>query len=138
MVASADALREIPLFKACSDRSIEIISGIVREATFPDGAVLVREGDPGDSLMIIRRGSATVDQCGTTVRRLGSGDFLGEIALIDGRPRTATVVAAEPIDALVIDRAGFSRLMDEFPVIRFDLVTALTDRLRSRGPAPTD
>jgi CRP/FNR family transcriptional regulator, cyclic AMP receptor protein len=138
MVASADALREIPLFKACSDRSIEIISGIVREATFPDGAVLVREGDPGDSLIIIRRGSATVDQGGTTVRRLASGDFLGEIALIDGRPRTATVVAAEPIEALVIDRAGFSRLMDEFPVIRFDLVSALTDRLRSRGPAPTD
>jgi CRP/FNR family transcriptional regulator, cyclic AMP receptor protein len=138
MVASADALREIPLFKACSDRSIEIISGIVREATFPDGAVLVREGDPGDSLIIVRRGSATVDQGGTTVRRLRSGDFLGEIALIDGRPRTATVVAAEPIEALVIDRAGFSRLMDEFPVIRFDLVTALTDRLRSRGPAPTD
>ena len=138
MVASADALREIPLFKACSDRSIEIIAGIVRETTFPDGAVLVREGDPGDSLIVIRRGSATVDQGGTTVRRLGSGDFLGEIALIDGRPRTATVVAAEPIDALVVDRAGFSRLMDEFPVIRLDLVTALTDRLRSRGPAPTD
>jgi CRP-like cAMP-binding protein len=138
MVASADALREIPLFKACSDRSIAIIAGIVREATFPDGAVLVREGDPGDSLIVIRRGSATVDQGGTTVRRLDSGDFLGEIALIDGGPRTATVVAAEPIDALVIDRAGFSRLMDEFPVIRFDLVTALTDRLRSRGSAPTD
>jgi CRP/FNR family transcriptional regulator, cyclic AMP receptor protein len=138
MVASADALREIPLFKACSDRSIEIIAGIVRETTFPDGAVLVREGDPGDSLIVIRRGSATVDQGGTTVRRLDSGDFLGEIALIDGRPRTATVVAAEPIDALVIDRAGLSRLMDEFPVIRFDLVTALTDRLRSRGSAPTD
>ena len=138
MGASADALREIPLFKACSDRSIEIIAGIVREATFPDGAVLVREGDPGDSLIVIRRGSATVDQGGTTVRRLDSGDFLGEIALIDGRPRTATVVAAEPIDALVIDRAGFSRLMDEFPVIRFDLVTVLTDRIRSRGPAPTD
>lgn len=48
MVASVDALREIP-FRACSDRSIEIISGIVRHERFPQGAVLVREGDPGDS-----------------------------------------------------------------------------------------
>ena len=138
MVASADALRAIPLFKACSDRSIEIISGIVRDETFPQGTVLVREGDPGDSLIVVKRGSATVDQAGATLRKLGAGDFLGEIALIDGRPRTATVTADEPIEALVIDRSGFARLMEEFPVIRFDLVTALTDRLRSRGPAPTD
>ena len=79
-----------------------------------------------------------VDKGGGTVRRLGAGDFLGEIALIDGRPRTATVTADEPIEALVIDRSGFTRLMDEFPVIRYDLVTALTDRLRTRGAAPTD
>ena len=138
MVASTDALRAIPLFKACSDRSIEIISGIVREESFPEGAVLVREGDPGESLIVIKRGSATVDQAGTPLRKLGAGDFLGEISLIDGRPRTATVTADEPIDALVIDRTGFARLMDEFPVIRFDLVTALTERLRARGPASTD
>ena len=138
MVTSADPIRTIPLFRTASDRSIEIISGIAREARFPAGEALVREGDEGDSLIVITSGSATVTQGGTTVRRLGPGDFLGEIALIDGRPRTATVTADEPIDALVIDRTGFSRLMDEFPVIRYDLVTALTDRLRTRGPAPTD
>jgi CRP/FNR family transcriptional regulator, cyclic AMP receptor protein len=138
MVASTDALRAIPLFKACSDRSIEIISGIIRDETFPVGAILVREGDPGESLIVIKRGSATVEQGGATLRTLGAGDFLGEISLIDGRPRTATVTADEPIEALVIDRAGFTRLMDEFPVIRFDLVTALTERLRARGPASTD
>ena len=138
MVASADALRVIPLFKACSDRSIEIISGIVRDESFPEGSVLVREGEPGESLIVIKRGSATVDQAGRTLRTLGAGDFLGEISLIDGGPRTATVTADEPIEALVIDRAGFARLMDEFPVVRFDLVTALTERLRARGPAPTD
>ena len=138
MVASTDALRAIPLFKASSDRSIEIISGIVRDEIFPEGAVLVREGEPGESLIVIRRGSATVDQGGATLRKLGPGDFLGEISLIDGRPRTATVTADEPIEALVIDRSGFARLMEEFPVIRFDLVTALTERLRARGPATTD
>lgn len=88
-------------------------SGIVRDETFPEGAVLVREGDP-------------------------AGDFLGEISLIDGRPRTATVTADQPIEALVVGRSGFARLMDEFPVIRFDLVTALTERVRAREPESTD
>ena len=138
MVASLDPLRTIPLFRSCSDRSLEVIAGITQETRFPPGAVLVREGDAGESLILIRSGAATVEQGGRTLRRLGSGDFLGEIALIDGGRRTATVTATEPIDALVIDRAGFTRLMDEFPVIRFDLVTALTERLRSRGPAISD
>jgi CRP/FNR family cyclic AMP-dependent transcriptional regulator len=138
MVTSVDPIRAIPIFRSCSDRSIEIIVGIAREASFPAGGVLVSEGDDGDSLIVIRSGAATVTQGGQLVRKLRAGDFLGEIALIDGRPRTATVTADEPIDALVIDRSGFTRLMDEFPVIRYDLVSALTDRLRARGPAPTD
>ena len=63
---------------------------------------------------------------------------MGEIALIDGGPRTATVTAVEPIEAVIIGRDGFRRLMDEFPVIRYDLVNALTRRVRARGPEPTD
>ena len=80
---------------------------------------MTQEGEPGESLIVIRSGSALVEQGGRELRRL-RGDFLGEIALIDGGPRTATVTALEPIDALVIDRTGFSRIMDEFPVIRYD------------------
>jgi CRP/FNR family transcriptional regulator, cyclic AMP receptor protein len=128
MTTNAEALRSIPLFSGMSDGSIEIIAGIVREASFPSG----------DSFLIIRTGSATVEQGGRTLRELGAGDFLGEIALIDGGRRTASVTAVEPIDALVIDRPGFSRLMNDFPVIRFDLVNVLTQRLRERGPEPLD
>ena len=138
MTTTAEALRAIPLFSGMSDRSIEIIEEIVREQSFPAGAALVREGEPGESFMIIRTGSATVDQGGRPLRQLGSGDFLGEIALVDGGSRTATVTADEPIEALVIDRPGFSRLMNDFPVIRFDLVNALTQRLRARDPEPLD
>ena len=77
-------------------------------------------------------------QAGRELPGLGAGDFLGEIALIDGGARTATVTAAEPIEALVIDKDGFARLMEEFPVIRYDLISALTRRLRARGAEPTD
>jgi CRP-like cAMP-binding protein len=138
MVTSLDPLRTIPLFASCSEHSLEIIAGITQEAAYPVGAELVREGDPGDSLILIRNGEAAVTQGGRTLRRLGPGDVLGEISLIDGGSRTATVTATTPIDALVVGRAGFQRLMEEFPVIRFDLVTALTERLRQRGPAVTD
>ncbi len=138
MVTTLEPLRSIPLFRSSSDGALEIIAGIAEETTFAPGDILVREGEPGDSLILIRDGQATVAVGGRTVRQLGSGDFLGEIALIDGRPRTATVTATQPIEALVIDRAGFGRLMEEFPVIRYDLVTALTERLRQRGPAISD
>jgi CRP/FNR family transcriptional regulator, cyclic AMP receptor protein len=138
MTTNTEVLREIPLFRGMSDRSIEIIADIVRETSFPAGAALVKEGEPGESFMIIREGTATVDQGGRTLRELGAGDFLGEIALIDGGSRTATVTAAQPITALVIDRVGFSRLMNEFPVIRLDLVSALTQRLRQRSEEPLD
>jgi CRP-like cAMP-binding protein len=138
MVTSLDPLRTIPLFASCSEHSLEIIAGITQEAAYPVGAELVREGDPGDSLILIRNGEAAVTQGGRTLRRLGPGDVLGEISLIDGGSRTPTVTATTPIDALVVGRAGFQRLMEEFPVIRFDLVTALTERLRQRGPAVTD
>ena len=138
MSTNTEALRAIPLFSGMSDRSIQIIAEIVREASFPAGARLVTEGEPGESFMIIREGTATVDQGGSTLRELGAGDFLGEIALIDGGPRTASVTANDPVAAVVIDRTGFQRLMSEFPVIRFDLVSALTQRLRQRGPEPLD
>ena len=138
MTTNAEALRAIPLFRGMSDHSIDIIADIVRETSFQAGSSLVREGDAGDSFMIIREGTATVDQGGRTLRELRPGDFLGEIALNDGGRRTASVSATGPVEALIIDRAGFERLMNDFPVVRFDLVSALTQRLRARAPEPTD
>ena len=138
MIAGTMTLRDIPLFAASSDRSLEIVASIAHETSYPAATVLVREGDIGDSLIVIRSGTATVQQAGRELPGLGAGDFLGEIALIDGGPRTATVTAAEPIEALVIGKDGFARLMEEFPVIRYELISALTRRLRARGAEPTD
>ncbi len=138
MTTDAAALRAIPLFQGMTDSSIEAIASFTREVAYPDGATLVRQGEAGDSLILIRSGSAGVERDGRPVRTLGAGDFLGEIALVDGSPRTATVVALEDIRALVIDRAGFARLMDDFPSVRYGLVSALSQRLRARAPSETD
>src|SRR5262245_43677544 len=131
MSTKAEMLRTVPLFQGMSDRSIETIASLAEETRFDAGATLVREGEPGHQFLIIRDGSAVVDQGGRTIRELGSGDFLGEISLIDGGPRSATVTATAPIDALAIDRPGFTRLMDDFPSVRLDLLNALTQRVRS-------
>jgi CRP-like cAMP-binding protein len=138
MTTKLAALRAVPLFQGMSDRSVESIAELAADASFAAGAVLVREGDPGDSFLIIRDGSATVEQGGSTVRELGSGDYLGEISLIDGRPRTATVIASRPVDAWTIDRAGFTRLMDEYPSVRYELLNALTQRIRATDATPLD
>jgi CRP/FNR family transcriptional regulator, cyclic AMP receptor protein len=130
MSTKTEMLRSVPLFQGMSDRSVETIASLAEEARFDAGATLVREGEPGETFLIIRAGSAVVDQGGTAIRELGQGDFLGEISLIDGRPRSATVTATAPIDALAIDRAGFTRLMDDFPSVRHDLLNALTQRVR--------
>lgn len=138
MPTTTDTLRAIPLFEGMSDRSIEAIDGLAVPVTFQPGETLTREGEAGDSFLIILEGSASVTQGGAPIRGLGAGDFLGEISLLDGGPRTATVTATSAVRGLTIDRDGFRRLMDEFPVVRLDIVTALTQRLRSRASELSD
>ena len=138
MPTTTDTLRAIPLFEGMTDRSIEAISQLAAPVAFDAGSTMLREGDPGDSFLIILHGSASVAQAGATIRTLGAGDFLGEVSLLDGGRRTATVMATTDVQGLIIDRAGFQRLMDDFPVVRLDIVTALAQRLRSRSPEVTD
>ncbi len=138
MATETDVLRAVPLFAGLTERALDGIAGLARETSFPAGTVLVREGDPGDSFIVIVAGMATVEQGAREIRALGPGDFLGEIALIDGRPRTATVTATGPVDALVVDRPAFERLMDDYPVVRHGLVSALTQRLRQQAPSLSD
>ena len=138
MSTTADVLRAVPLFGGMTDRSIETIGQLAQPTTFPAGQTLVREGEPGDSFIVLTAGDATVEQGGRTLRTLHAGDFLGEISLVDGGPRTATVTAASAVEALVVDRDGFGRLMEEFPAVRLDLLDALTRRLRDRAGGPTD
>ena len=131
-------LRTVPLFQGMTDSAIDAIAGLAEPGHYAAGDTLVRQGEPGETLIVIVDGRATVDQDGTVIRRLANGDFLGEISLIDGGPRTATVIAETPIEALVIDRAGFDRLMNDHPAVRLGLLMALSERLRQRAPAVSD
>jgi CRP-like cAMP-binding protein len=124
MTTNAELLRTVPLFQGMTESAIAAIADLAEPAEFSPGDVLVRQGDPGETLLVIVAGGAAVNQNGIVLRQLASGDFLGEISLIDGGRRTATVTAVDAIHALVVDRAGFDRLMNEHPAVRLGLVMA--------------
>ena len=131
MIAGTASLREIPLFATSSDHSLEKIAGIAHETSFPAGAVVIREGEVGDSLIVIRRGSAVVEQGGLELRRLGAGDFLGEIALLSDAPRTATVTTTSPTRLLVLTDRAFVRVTGSMPSIQASVMKALSERLHA-------
>ncbi|HYH93049.1 MAG TPA: cyclic nucleotide-binding domain-containing protein [Candidatus Saccharimonadales bacterium] len=136
--ATPDVLRLVPLFRGLTDRSIAAITELVEPARYEIGAKLTRQGDPGDTFIILLEGEAVVERDGTELRRLGAGDFLGEIALFAQRARTATVTAVTPISALSLGREAFGRLVEEVPSVRLDIVTVLAERVRSLAPETID
>lgn len=138
LATRSDVLRSVPLFQGMTDRAIEAIAGLAEDAEFPAGAELTREGSSGESFIVIVTGRAAVDVGGRQVRELSAGEYLGEISLIDGGPRTATVTATEPIQALIVPRVGFEKLMNDYPVVRLDVLNALTHRIRETTPALSD
>jgi CRP/FNR family transcriptional regulator, cyclic AMP receptor protein len=136
MPVTADLLRLVPMFAGMTDPSFEAIASVASEVTFAAGEDLVRQGEAGTAFYIIVAGRARVSRDGATLRELGPGDFLGEIALVDGRPRTATVAAIEVIYALTVTREDFLDLLERLPVFRLEILNALTQRIRSTGGAP--
>jgi CRP/FNR family cyclic AMP-dependent transcriptional regulator len=135
MAVPTQILRSVPLFTGLTDTAISAVAEMAMETSYDEGAVLVREGDPGDRFIALVDGSARVERGGQPVATLGAGDFLGEIALVDGEPRTATVTATDKIRAFEIRRADFTALMDRSPVVRLGILMALTERVRARAAA---
>jgi len=131
-------LRGVPLFSGMTDASIEAVRSVALDAEFEAGDPIVSEGEPGDCFYVVVSGRARVERGGELVGELTAGDFFGEIALLDGRPRTATVTVTEHVHAAAIRRDDFRRLMEERPVIRLGVVEALTERIRRDGPAAGD
>ena len=126
-----EALSSAPLFHGMTERALEAIARIARPVTFAPGEPLVTEGEPGESFLVIRRGAARVTRNGSELRLLGAGDFLGEISLIDGGSRTATVTATDVVEAYEIPRVQFVELIETHPAVRLGVLMALTERVRA-------
>jgi CRP/FNR family cyclic AMP-dependent transcriptional regulator len=126
-----DALSDVPLFAGLSRRHLRHVAGLTEEESFTQGAKLAEEGQPGETFYVVLEGEAKVIRGGRRIARLLPGDFFGEIALIDGGPRTATVVAETPIATLTITRKRFRKMLEEDPSIVVKMLEELAKRLRN-------
>jgi CRP/FNR family transcriptional regulator, cyclic AMP receptor protein len=126
-----DPLGHIPLFAHLTEDDRTAIHHLMTEVSIGAGQILAREGSHGHEFFVIVSGSASVDRGGVHVADVGPGDFQGEISLLDGGPRTATVTATTPMTLLVATHQEFSSLLDATPVIARRMLPALAHRVRT-------
>jgi CRP-like cAMP-binding protein len=127
--AKLELLKRVPLFADCSKRELEGIAAIADELAIPAGRDLTKEGARGAEFVVLAEGAADVRRRGRKVNTLGSGDFLGEIALVTGTPRTATVTTTAASRILVVTAPAFRRLLRDNPSLQLKVLDALARRL---------
>ena len=131
-------LRRVPLFTRMDRAQLERLGQLADEIEVGLDQVLTEQGHMGHEFFIVLDGHLTVLDGTRPVAQLHPGDFFGEIALLDGRPRTATVRADGITRLLVIGHREFNALMDEFPAVRSAVLTEVAERLRRLdGDVPT-
>ena len=127
--AKVELIKGVPLFERLSKRELEEIASLADELDLPAGRNLTREGASGQEFVVLAEGQADVKKNGRTINRLSSGDFLGELALVTGRPRTATVTTTSDTRLLVITASAFRKLMRDTPSIQEKILDAVAARL---------
>jgi CRP-like cAMP-binding protein len=133
-----DALAEVPLFEGLSKRHLRRIAKLARIRRFAPGSAIVRTGDAGTSFFVLLDGHARVVPPAGRPRRLGAGDSFGEMALLDGGPRSADVVADGEVLTLTIGRSSFSTLLRKEPALTQALLRTLAARLRAAERSRAD
>ena len=125
-----ERLEEVNLLDGCSRRQLKAIAKISEVIEVPAGAVLARIGHPGEEFFLILDGHARVEVSPRKRSRLGPGQYFGEMSLLDGGPRSATVIAETPLRLLVIKRRDFSTLLREATDLTQNLLVTLSHRVR--------
>src|SRR5205809_5144996 len=123
------ALRAMPLFSGVGEHDLENILKLGQLRSYDPGQTIVERGEPGDALYILLRGAAEVD-VGAAHHDLKDGEFFGEMALVAGKERTATVRAVEPVDVLTIGAEDFQRFAMHHPQVGLAMLKSLVERLR--------
>jgi CRP-like cAMP-binding protein len=127
---SLPVLRRVPLFADLSERNLRKVAKLVMPVRFDAGAAIVREGSQGHTFFVILEGRATVVRRGVRPVKLRPGEYFGEMALLDRRPRSATVMAETELVALRIAAGPFAKLLRSEPSIAIALLETLSVRVR--------
>jgi CRP-like cAMP-binding protein len=126
-----ELLKKVPLFSQCSKKQLAAIASLADLIDLPEGTVLIREGARGGECMVIVEGAVEVRRKGRKINSLGPGDFVGEMALISGAPRTATVTTTQPSSLLVVTERQFWELLERTPKMQTSVIKALGERMQS-------
>jgi CRP/FNR family transcriptional regulator, cyclic AMP receptor protein len=126
-----ELMRSVPLLGGLTDHELERIASLADVIDLPKDRVIMTQGQLGWEMFVVVTGSARVERDGQPLGERGPGEVLGEIALLDGGPRTATVTLSQPSRLLVLARREFQELLDEFPEIRLRILDGVVHRLRT-------
>jgi CRP-like cAMP-binding protein len=132
---AVEALARCPLFAHADERILQSLANRLRRRRFRRNEVIFHQGDPGDSLHVVASGALKIvlpsaEGEEAIIATLRPGDFFGELALLDGAPRSATATALEPSETLVLPRQVFADLLDTLPGLRDALLSGLAKELR--------
>jgi CRP/FNR family cyclic AMP-dependent transcriptional regulator len=130
MKSMVDSLREVPLFADLSNRDLKQLADSMQELSFPSGREIVAEGKGGVGFFVILEGSARVSQGGEDRGALAAGDYFGEMALIDGDDRMASVYAESEIRCAAMTPWTFRPFVKDHPDVAWSLLTSLVKRVR--------
>jgi|SRR5690348_7096129 CRP/FNR family transcriptional regulator, cyclic AMP receptor protein len=135
MSAPIELLKRVPMFERLSDKELKTLAATFTEKSFRAGQELTSEGQGGAGFFVIESGEADVAVDGSSRRTLGPGDYFGEIALIDGGSRTATITASSDGTAYGLTSWQFRPLVEEHGSIAWTLLEALASRIRELDAA---
>ena len=126
-------LEQVPLFSRCTKSDLKIVARHVESMSVESGRTIVKAGDEGDALFVLLDGTATVKRHGRVVAELETGDYFGELALLDPAPRAATVKATSDTELAVLGVRMFRVLLRELPPLGAKLLADLAARVREFG-----
>jgi len=129
-------LEQVPLFAQLSRRNLRRVADLAAARRFEAGASIIRVGERGDAFYVILDGRADVRPRSGKAVTLRAGDFFGEMALLDGAPRSANVVAATEVLTMRVGRSAFWKLLKQEPQITGTLLATMADRVRRNEKAP--
>jgi CRP/FNR family cyclic AMP-dependent transcriptional regulator len=125
-----DLLKKVPLFSNLSQRHLGEIGKHADQVQLERGRVLVQQGKTGLEFIFIVEGKARVEKNGKVIRRLSGGDFFGEISLIDGEPRTSSVIAETDMTLLIVHKPSFDHLLEDIPGLQRKILISLCQYIR--------
>ena len=126
-----ERIRSVPLFSEFGDKDLQRVATIAKEVEFPAGKEIAKQGESGVGFHMIVEGEVSVSVDGTTHASLGPGSFFGEMSLLDGRTRSATVAATSDLKTISLTSWDFNALLDQYPELARKLLVELCRRLRS-------